>query len=174
MHLKKLKKPIHNKTGKKYKAACIGGTFDIPIHKGHEALLKTAFEKAHFCNIGLVTDEYAWRKGKRGISQYEERKKALAKFLSSLKIERKRYEITGLDNFFDPELAQKKCRTEAIIVSTETLPGARGINIIRDDAGLKPLDVIEVPMILAHDRTAISSSRIRAEEIDRSGKILKK
>lgn len=174
MPLKSLKKARHDKKGRKYTAACLGGTFDIPIHKGHETLLRTAFEKAHFCNIGLVTDEYAWRKGKRGISQYNERKRALAKFLSSLRIERKRYDISRLDNFFDPELAQKKCRTEAIIVSTETLPGARGINLIREDVGLKPLDVIEVPMVLAHDKTAISSTRIHAEEIDRNGKFLRK
>ena len=174
MPLKSLKKARHNKKGRKYKVACLGGTFDIPIHKGHETLLKTAFEKAHFCNIGLVTDEYAWRKGKRGIRQYEERKKELVKFLSSLKVEKKRYEITGLDNFFDQKLAQKKCNVEAIIVSTETMPGARGINLIREDYGLKPLEIIEVAMVLARDGAPISSTRIRANEIDKHRKILGK
>ncbi|MCX6817809.1 MAG: pantetheine-phosphate adenylyltransferase [Candidatus Aenigmarchaeota archaeon] len=172
MPLKNKKKAIRIKTGRKYNVACIGGTFDIPIHKGHEALLRKAFERAHFCQIGLVTDEYAWRKGKRGIRQYDERKRSLAKFLSSLRIERKRYDISRLDNFFDQELAKKGCSVEAIIVSTETLPGARGINLIREDVGLRPLDVVEVPMVLASDKTAISSTRIRAEEMDRNGKLL--
>ncbi|MFH1237420.1 MAG: pantetheine-phosphate adenylyltransferase [Candidatus Aenigmatarchaeota archaeon] len=174
MALKNPKKVKHGKTGRKYKVACLGGTFDIPIHKGHEALLKAAFEKAHFCNIGLVTDEYAWRKGKRGISQYDERKRELEKLMKAMRIEKKRYGITRLDNFFNPELAKRGCRTEAIIVSTETLPGARGINLIREDAGLKPLEIIEVPMVLAGDKKAISSTRIRAEEIDRNGKLLVK
>jgi pantetheine-phosphate adenylyltransferase len=160
--------------GHKYKVACLGGTFDIPIHKGHEALLRKAFACADYCNIGLVTDEYAWRKGKRSIKSFDERKAGLVKFLSSMKVGSKRYRITGLDNFFDEGLLAKTCKVEAVVVSTETLPGARGINIIREDYDLKPLEIVEVAMVRAKDGLPISSTRIRTEEIDKNGKILRK
>jgi pantetheine-phosphate adenylyltransferase len=156
---------------REYRIACLGGTFDIPIHKGHEALLRKAFEAADFCCIGLSGDEYAWRKGKRGVRSFEERKGNLVKFLGSIGIGKKRYEITMLDNFFSPEVIDPKRGIEAIIVSKETLPGARGINLLREDRGMRPLEIVEIPMVLAKDKLPISSTRIRVGEITPEGKI---
>ncbi len=154
----------------KYGKACFGGTFDVPLHKGHKALMRKAFSVAKFCCIGLASDDYAWRKGKRGVSGFAERKANLMKFLGSMKVDKKRYSIAKLENFFSPEVLDPKSGIEAIVVSKETLPGARGINMIREDYGLKPLDIIEIPMVLAADKRPVSSMRIRAGEITEEGK----
>jgi len=159
---------------KRFRTACFGGTFDIPLHKGHAVLIRKAFDAAEFCYIGVATDDYAWRKGKRGVRAFGERKASLVKFLASIKVGKKRYEITNLDNFFSPEVLDPKKGIEAIVVSEKTLPGARGINLIREDYGLKPLEVVEVAMVKARDDQPISSTRIRAKEIDGDGKVLGK
>jgi pantetheine-phosphate adenylyltransferase len=159
---------------RKYKIACLGGTFDVPMHKGHEALIKKAFGVSTFCYMGLTTDDYVLRKGKRGVREFEKRKANLIKFMNSQKIAKSRYEITRLDNFFGKEVLNKKKNIEAIVVSEETLPGARGINIIREDFDLKPLEIVKIDTILAKDKFPISSTRIRSKEIDREGRILGK
>jgi pantetheine-phosphate adenylyltransferase len=159
---------------KKSRTACFGGTFDVPLHKGHEALIRKAFEIAEFCYIGITSDDYLLRKRKEGVKPFEERKSNLVKALSLMKIGKKRYAITQLDNFFGPEVLDPKRGIEIIVVSEKTLPGARGINIIREDYGLKPLEIVQVEMIIAKDGRPISSTRIRNREIDKNGKSLGK
>lgn len=159
--------------GLKYKKACFGGTFDIPLHKGHEALIRKAFNVSKFCYMGLTSDYYVQRKRKTGVKSFEERKKNLVKFLKSNKIGRKRYEIIKLEKFFAEEVLDKKIGIEAIVVSERTIPGARGINILREDLGMKPLEIVKIKMVLAKDRQPISSTRIRIKEIDKYGKVKK-
>jgi pantetheine-phosphate adenylyltransferase len=158
----------------KYRKACFGGTFDVPLHKGHEALIKKAFAVAEFCFIGITTDDYVLRKRKEGVKSFGERKANLIKFLDSEKIPRKRYEITKLDNFFGDEVLDRKKGIEAIVVSEGTLPGAKGINMLREDFGLKPLEIVKIGTVLAKDKQLISSTRIRMKEIDKHGKVLKR
>ncbi len=156
-----------------YKKACFGGTFDVPLHKGHEALIKKAFAVSEFCYIGVTSDDYVLRKRKEGVKSFGDRKKNLIKFLNSNKISRNRYEITKLDKFFGNEVLDKKIGIEAIVVSERTLPGARGINVLREDFSLKPLEIVKIRMVLAKDKQPISSTRIRMKEIDKEGKIEK-
>ena len=154
---------------KKRKTACFGGTFDVPLHKGHETLISRAFEIAEFCYIGLTSDDYLLRKRKEGVRSFDERRNNLMHFLASKKINKKRYEITQLENFFGSEVLDPKRGIEAIVVSEKTMPGALGINILREDAGLKPLEIVQVEMVMAKDGRPISSGRIRAREIDQNG-----
>lgn len=156
-----------------YKKACFGGTFDVPLHKGHEALVKKAFAVSEFCYMGVTSDDYVFRKRKEGVRDFKYRKKNLVKYLDSKKISRNRYEITKLDKFFGNDVLDKKIGIEAIVVSERTLPGAKGINILREDFGLEPLKIVKVDTVLARDKQPISSSRIRAKEIDKEGKITK-
>ncbi len=156
------------------KTACFGGTFDVPLHKGHEALIRKAFEIAEFCYIGITSDDYLLRKRKEGVKPFEERKNNLVKALSLMKIGKKRYAITQLDNFFGLEVLDPKRGIEIIVVSEKTLPGALGINIIREDYDLKPLEIVQVEMVLSKDGRPISSTRIRNREIDKNGKSLGK
>ncbi len=161
---------------RRFKKACFGGTFDIPIHKGHAALIKKAFEVAEFCVIGLTSDRYACSLRKLDftlIKPYVERKKNLIKFLESKRYSN-RYEIRKLDNFCDRELLESETDIEAIVVSEERLWVAEEINKERERNGFKPFEIIKVPMILAEDKYPISSTRIRRGEIDSEGRLIRK
>ncbi|MCD6590966.1 MAG: pantetheine-phosphate adenylyltransferase [Candidatus Aenigmarchaeota archaeon] len=160
----------------KYEHVCFGGTFDIPLHKGHRALIRKAFEIGRFCYIGLTSDFYVFRMklGLAGVHTFEERKRNLTKFLTQLKISKKRYKISMIDRFYGDELIDPHVKIDAIVVSEETLPQAKGINMIREDLGLKPLEIVMIPMVLADDKRSISSRRIRAGEIDKDGKVKRK
>ena len=161
--------------GKKrmYRKACLGGTFDVPKHKGHLNLLDKAFHVADFCLIGLMTDEYVALRGKEGVKPYPVREEDMVKTLTSMKIPPERYKISPLGNFYGPEVLDRKAGIEALIVGKKNVYGARGINILREDMDLKPLDIVEVETVMAKDNKPISSTRIRNKEIDKNGKIKK-
>jgi len=159
----------------KYKKVCFGGTFDVPIHKGHKAFIRKAFEVGKFCLIGLTTEEYAAFLRKRDfdkIKPFRERKENLIKYLKSEKLSG-RFEIVELGNFCDPDLMEKEGDVEAIIVSEERKWVAEEINKERKGNGFRPFDIVLVPIVLAEDKVKISSGRIRSGEITKDGKILK-
>lgn len=161
---------------RKYKKVCFGGTFDVPLHKGHEAVIKKAFEVGESCLIGLTSDRYACSLQKLDftiIKPYEERKENLIRYLESKKYS-KRYEITELDNFCDKRLLEEETDIQAIVVSEERLWVAEEINKEREGNGYKAFDIVRIPIVLAEDKVKISSGRIRAKEIDRKGKIQKR
>jgi pantetheine-phosphate adenylyltransferase len=58
------------------------------------------------------------------------------------------------------------------VVSDETRPGALEINETRKKNGLKTLEIISIPLVLADDQKPISSTRIKKGEIDKEGRIL--
>jgi pantetheine-phosphate adenylyltransferase len=81
------------------------------------------------------------------------------------------YEITRLDSEYGPTVVDDK--VEALVISRETARKGYDINEIRYKNGLKPLTIIIIDIIRAEDGNPISSTRIRAGEIDTSGKLLK-
>jgi len=56
----------------------------------------------------------------------------------------------------------------------ETFPAVESANRKRRELGLPDLKVEVIPMTLADDDTRISSTRIRAGEVDSEGHVLKK
>ena len=149
----------------------ISGTFNI-IHKGHETLLKTAFEHGDLVLIGLTTDEFAC--STRGetvrVLPFEKRKKALSAYLNSLPLSLdKKYSITPLTDSFGPAIDMREFHV--LVVSPETEEVGRKINTLRKGKGLAPLELIVVPHVLAEDGKPISSTRILEKEIDRDGKV---
>jgi cytidyltransferase-like protein len=153
----------------KYTQIALGGTFDH-IHKGHKELLDRAFRTGESVFIGLTSDDFAGSSGKKIQQNYEERRKNLEKFLAE-KYPGRKYEISKLTDRFGPGIFTEKI--DAIAVSTETLPVVESANRKRRDLGLQDLKVEIVPMMLADDNNRISSTRIRAGEIDQEGHILK-
>src|SRR5207245_4020072 len=62
----------------------LGGTFDI-LHKGHEALLRAAFEgRPERVLIGLTTDRFA-RESRSRVNPYADRERNLKRFLTARK-----------------------------------------------------------------------------------------
>jgi len=60
----------------KFQLVALGGTFDI-LHKGHLALLRTAFSISSKVIIGLTSDEFATKKGKNLLHNYSQRFQSL-------------------------------------------------------------------------------------------------
>lgn len=128
-------------------------------------MLKCAFDTGNRVVLGLTTDEYLrHNKSYKGYS-YARRKRNLERYMSSLG-----------DNFEIHPLGTRSGNTEsspeyaAIVVSKETRKNAESINRKRVANGLKELEIITVPVILAEDLFPISSSRIISGEIRSSGK----
>lgn len=144
---------------------CVGGTFDI-LHDGHIALLSKAFEIGEKIYIGLSSDAFIKKIGKKAKS-YKERKKNLEDFLKKRRWLEKA-EILPLEDFYGTAIKEE---FDAIVVSYETLQRAKEINKIRKEKGMKELKIILIPFILAEDGIAISTSRIKKGEIKNSKRI---
>jgi pantetheine-phosphate adenylyltransferase len=154
----------------KYRQIALGGTFDH-IHRGHKELLARAFQTGECVFIGLTSDDFATSTGKKIQHNYSERKNALEIFLAE-KYPGRKYEISKLEDRFGPGIFTD--RIDAIAVSIETHPAVEPANRKRRELGLPDLKVEVVPMTLADDDKRISSTRIRAGEIDSEGHVLKK
>ena len=156
---------------RKFRIVGIGGTFD-EFHKGHRSLLEKAFEVGDLVWIGLSTDEFAEKLQKNHeIASYESRMNDLRRFLGEKGL-LSRARITPLDDPYGPAATSREI--EAIVVSRETEPGARKINLLRKENGLPPLEVIVIDMVPAENHVPISTTRIRRGEIDREGHLLKR
>jgi pantetheine-phosphate adenylyltransferase len=145
----------------KYKKVAVGGSFDV-LHRGHEALLNVAFDAGEFVLIGLTSSEMVTK----DVAAYEKRKRALEDFLKN----KGGYDIVELNDPLGPAATDESI--EAIVVSDETRPGALEINETRKKNGLKTLEIISIPLVLADDQKPISSTRIKRGEIDKEGRIL--
>ncbi len=146
---------------------CLGGTFD-PLHKGHEALLRKAFEAGDEVLIGLTSEQMAAAKG-RGVRGYRERKEELEGLLSSKGW--RNFTIEEIEDRFGPAAHLEEL--DAIVVSEETRATAVELNETRSKRNLRPLHVLEVPLLTAEDGLAISSSRVSRGEIDATGRVLR-
>src|SRR5437899_2297609 len=145
----------------------LGGTFDI-LHKGHEALLRTAFEgRPERVLIGLTTDRFA-RESRSGVNPYAARERNLKRFLTARKWGPAK--IEPIDDPYGP--ADDLPDLDVIVVSAERHPVAIALNETRAAKGLRPLEIRAVPMLLAQDGLPIASRRIRAGVIDRTGRRL--
>ena len=147
-----------------------GGTFD-EIHRGHIALLSKAFQAGRKVIIGVSSDEFAIKRGKKLNHDYEKRVQNLKNA-----IEREfgvvDYEIAKLEADFGPAVTSGD--VSALVTSSDTQHKGTTLNSIRTGRRLKPVQVIAVGIVKADDGRPISSTRIRAGEIDGTGKLLRK
>ncbi|ASJ17227.1 phosphopantetheine adenylyltransferase [Thermococcus chitonophagus] len=150
---------------KKFKKVVVGGTFDR-LHLGHKALLRKAFEVGEIVYVGLTSDEMVKEKPyAEKILPYERRLKDLLMF----------FEVNGFKNYRIIKIhnaigfTTKIKSLEAIVVSEETYKGALLVNRAREELGLKPLEIVVIPLVKSKLGGKISSSLIRAGLIDPFG-----
>jgi pantetheine-phosphate adenylyltransferase len=156
---------------KKYRLVAMGGTFD-EIHIGHLSLFSKAFEVSDKVIIGVTSDEFASKaRGKNNLNHNYNQRVANVKKIIEKRFGFNNYQITKLDDEYGP--TPLSADVDALVASSETANKVVEINKMRWKNGLKPLNIILVDMMKAEDGNPISSSRIRAGEIDASGKLLK-
>ncbi len=152
------------------RVAVLGGTFDR-LHLGHEALLRAAFRSAGEVRIGLATASYLERHPKRNparIQSYQTRLRRLRAYLTRC-FPRRVYHILPLRDVFGGSI---RPGIDVLVLSAGTRSGGRRVNAERHRRGLPPLRVLEVPLVRAEDGRPISSTRIRAGQIDGDGIVL--
>ncbi len=152
----------------RFELVALGGTFDI-IHKGHLELLEKGFLISSKVIIGLVSDEFARKKGKKPSNDYSTRLQSLEDAIKK-NFPNSRYEISKLDNDFGPAVLENE--VEALVVSDETASKGEELNQLRKQRNSPPVEIVIVPMTLAKDGMRISTTRIKKSEIDSDGNIL--
>ena len=152
---------------KSFDLVAMGGTFDV-VHSGHMALLDKAFSISSKVIIGLSSDQLAKKRGKNLTSDYPKRL-SLLKSVVEKNFPNSSYEITKLENDFGPAVIEGSVK--ALVVSEETSGKGIRLNELRAERNLSPVRIVVVPMILAKDGKAISTTRIKNFEIDDSGNL---
>ena len=145
----------------------MGGTFDA-IHSGHMALLNKAFSISSKVIIGLSSDQLATKKGKNLVNDYSKRL-SLLKSVIEKNFPNSSYEVSKLENNFGPAVIEGSVK--ALVVSEETSNKGLVLNELRAERNLPPVKIVLVPMVLAKDGKAISTTRIRNSEIDSNGNL---
>ncbi len=151
----------------KFDLVAMGGTFDA-IHSGHMALLNKAFSISSKVIIGLSSDQLATKKGKNIVNDYSKRL-SLLKSVIEKNFPNISYEISKLENDFGPAVIEGSVK--ALVVSEETSNKGLLLNGLRAERNLPPVKIVVVPMVLAEDGKAISTTRIKNSEIDSSGNL---
>jgi pantetheine-phosphate adenylyltransferase len=118
----------------------------------------------------VSSDEFAKKRGKKLNHRYEQRVETL-KAMIKKEFGSVNYEITRLDGDFGPAVTTGD--VGALVASSETQVKGTLLNEMRGKRGLKPAEVISVELVKAEDGSPISSTRIRAGEIDSRGRLLK-
>lgn len=152
----------------RFRVVATGGTFD-EIHAGHIALLTKAFEAGDRVIIGVTSDEFV--KDRKRINHDFETRVANLKKMIKKEFGNARYEIAKLDSEFGPAVTAGD--VGALVASAETQAKGSRLNEIRKKNGFAPAEIIAVGLIRAEDGKPISSTRIRAGEIDENGRLLK-
>ena len=152
---------------KSFDLVAMGGTFDV-VHSGHMALLDKAFSISSKVIIGLSSDQLAKKMGKNLTSDYPKRL-SLLKSVVEKNFPNSSYEISKLENDFGPAVIEGSVK--ALVVSEETSGKGIRLNELRAERNLSPVRIVVVPMVLAKDGKAISTTRIKNFEIDDSGNL---
>jgi pantetheine-phosphate adenylyltransferase len=145
-----------------------GGTFD-EIHIGHLALLARAFDEGKKVIIGVSSDDFAAQRGKKLNHSFEQRVHNLRNVIRK-EFGNAMFEIAKLDGDFGPAVSSGN--VAALIASKETEGKGKMLNEMRAKRGLRPVRIITVDLVRAEDGSPVSSTRMRAGEIDGRGRLL--
>lgn len=129
--------------------------------------MKRAFDSADTVYIGLSSDELARKLGKTIDHDFGSRKSKLEQFLKA-EYPNRDFQISCLHEAFGPQIFSSKIG--ALVVSEETLGNVAVANEKRKKLGLDALHLEIVSIVKSQDGGKISSTRIRAGEIDIEGR----
>lgn len=149
-----------------YKSVFVAGTFD-GLHKGHEALLHIAYKTGERVTIGLTSDVFVrkYKPDPDSVTPYTGRNEALVSWVDAGGYS-ERTTVIPIDDPYEPLASMP---ADAIVITSDTKSRAVEINEKRVTNKLSALTLIEVAMELAQDGRPISSTRVKAGEIDAQG-----
>lgn len=151
---------------KRYRLIVIGGSFDH-LHNGHRYFISSSLDLTDKMVIGLTSDRYLREiKQIEGFLPFEEREKQLLEYIKSIG-RADDVVINPLEKNEIPHNLQDM--VEAVVVTSDTLSGAKDLNHERLIKGLSPLSIIEIPLMDGVNGEKISSSKIRSGEVDDKG-----
>lgn len=147
-----------------YQRIALGGTFDH-FHVGHQHFLRFAGQRAPKLIIGVTQQHLTLDKlFAAQIEDIETRKKSVKDFCAQENIPA---EIVELADPFGPTLEENEIT--AVAVTELTQAGGEKINFLRKEKGLATLPLLVCQMKRDRHDQIITSTRIRAGEIDRTG-----
>ena len=150
----------------KFKRSIVGGTFDR-FHRGHQALLKKAFEQSEHVIIGIATNDLFKDKSSAYlIEDYKDREQSVLDFLSAYGFSN-RSEIVPIHDFYGTTLTDEGL--DAIFITESNKANVQKINDERQKKSFHLLKIIIVAYVLGNDGEVISSERIRKGVINRKG-----
>jgi pantetheine-phosphate adenylyltransferase len=144
-----------------------GGTFDH-IHAGHRSLLERSFQEGDEVIIGLTSDEFVAKAGKKTLHAYDQREASLRRFIEKT-FPGRRYVVAKLYDYFGPGIVDGG--VEALVASPETSSRLEIANRLRAAKGLAPMALVTIDWVPAEDGRPISSTRIRKGEVDTEGRL---
>ena len=151
----------------RFRKVATGWTFDH-IHAGHRRLLEKSFAVGEEVIIGLTSDEFVERVGKKTEYDYARREVELRRFIEE-NYPGRRYLIAKLYDYFGPGIADGD--VEALVASPETSSRLELANRLRAEKGFPPLALVTIEWVAAEDGRPISSTRIRRGEVDPEGRL---
>jgi inosine/xanthosine triphosphatase len=143
--------------------AAVAGTFDV-LHDGHKTLINKAFELGDSVLVGITSDRMASQNRDDTVPLYI-REINLKKYLDTLG---KPYTLSVIDDLYGPV---EMDTVDVLVVSAETFHNAEKIRDERRNRGIKPLDMVVVPIIKAADGKKINASDILKGKYAKNGKI---
>jgi hypothetical protein len=146
-----------------HEVGLIGGTFDR-FHAGHLSLIEAGLSECSSIEAWLTADHLALLKDP-WVNPWDTRTLEMKEALGD---DAGRVRFHVLEDNYGPAPAHTDAT--AIICTDETRDVCVEINRLREEAGLPPLHIIVSDHSMAWDGEPISSSRIRAGEIDREGR----
>lgn len=150
-----------------YNTVALGGSFDH-LHEGHKDFILFAAEISKSLIIGVTDQHMVLKKPYPDLIQPTHvRKQAVLNFCNQHEIKAK---LITLNDPFGPTIEENTI--EAVVCTTDTLPGANKINEIRAKLHIKELPIHVHQLKKDKEGIAtISAERIRAGEIDRAGNV---
>lgn len=150
----------------KYSHAVIGGTFDH-LHRGHMSELKLATSIAPRLTVGLTSDRMAQQKaGSIAMQPFDVRRRELIQVFAN-HFPKVSATIVMIDDIYGP--AGHEESFDVLVATKTTHENAKRVNEKRRENNVAELEILLAEEIMATDGVLISSTRIRAGEIDRTG-----
>lgn len=139
----------------------VGGTFDR-LHQGHKVLLSCAAAIAtKGLVVGISTEPLLRDKAASTYLQsWGERARAVAAFLALQRPELT-LRLEELQDAYGPSLRPE---LGALVVSAETEPGGRAVNVQRGALQISPVRLVVVPLVQSNQGEKLSSSTRRLED----------